>query len=682
MKPRMYLLFSVGVSCFAPVAGADCELREDFDVGDLWDCQPVCWEKAPCFNLGSEFEQIDGSLFLSSSQGLPVILEAAQVLEGDMTVRVDVSLMEPRLFAVVVNSRCEGGGYLGAVSVAPGGSGGQLQLLAWNGQSFLPSLKELEMSFDAASPHSLQLDVVGDELELRFWPAGDPMPEAPRLVAFTASDPLSGRVSLVYWPSCPDTPAIVHSFSAGAEDCPCSAPPARVRRTLWDDRIEAERTELPFFEPGGEYRVRLHVSPPAGPGTCDPGSRVRIEEVVPDGWSVASLDPNAGVAGDIIWWELDLAEEETPELDYTLTAGPGEIVNFEGNVRATVQAIPFEVEGEERAIGAGALAPISDFGSIQHWLILGPFLHDCRPFGEQNCARPGEEQVKRDYLADGTTTEVDLQPREGDTIAPDYGGVAASTGLAPNERGLNPGDVPTWLAWRDLDDENDRIDFESIYGPVDNVLGYAVTYLDVAEDVDVWLGVSSDDSIHLLLDGRTIHARSIGRRAAMREYQDTPLAYPCVEPVDSVPCLGPIVLEAGRHTLMVKVFDGFGGHNFRIGFVDGFGQPIPGGPGGIEISLSPTGSVEFVRGDCTDDGTVNIADSVCILDWLFSGVGGVSCSAALDVGGDGNIDLSDAISLFAFLFGGGAMPVEPFPDCGPGRRTVDEKLSCASSRCE
>ena len=71
----------------------------------------------------------------------------------------------------------------------------------------------------------------------------------------------------------------------------------------------------------------------------------------------------------------------------------------------------FVIGGASFAAESSALAPISDFASIQHWLIAGPFLHPCDP-----CAAPGETEITRDYLSDGITTEADLEPRAGDLL--------------------------------------------------------------------------------------------------------------------------------------------------------------------------------------------------------------------------------------------------------------------------
>jgi hypothetical protein len=84
----------------------------------------------------------------------------------------------------------------------------------------------------------------------------------------------------------------------------------------------------------------------------------------------------------------------------------------------------------------------------------------------------------------------------------------------------------------------------------------------------------------------------------------------------------------------------------------------------------------FLRGECNDDGDVDIADARCLLDWLFVGGGEPPCLAATDANGDGALDLSDAVYLLGHLFLGGPIPVAPFPDCGPGSLPTDAELGC------
>ena len=84
----------------------------------------------------------------------------------------------------------------------------------------------------------------------------------------------------------------------------------------------------------------------------------------------------------------------------------------------------------------------------------------------------------------------------------------------------------------------------------------------------------------------------------------------------------------------------------------------------------------FRRGECNDDGAVDISDAVCGLDWLFFDGTTPGCVAALNANGDEAVDLSDAIWLLDSLFAGGPPPAEPFPDCGPQSLAADESLGC------
>ena len=71
----------------------------------------------------------------------------------------------------------------------------------------------------------------------------------------------------------------------------------------------------------------------------------------------------------------------------------------------------------------------------------------------------------------------------------------------------------------------------------------------------------------------------------------------------------------------------------------------------------------FLRGDCNEDGELNIADAVCSLDWLFGGGDAPACVGLLDVNADNNTDISDATSVLNYLFVGGPPPTAPFPAC-------------------
>lgn len=94
-------------------------------------------------------------------------------------------------------------------------------------------------------------------------------------------------------------------------------------------------------------------------------------------------------------------------------------------------------------------------------------------------------------------------------------------------------------------------------------------------------------------------------------------------------------------------------------------------------------TTRFLRGDCNDDGAIDISDSVCILDWLFLGSEAPGCIAALDTNGDENVDIADPMYSLGFSFLGGPAPVPPYPDCGLGTLPTDQS-TCETppKRCQ
>ena len=449
----------------------------------------------------------------------------------------------------------------------------------------------------------------------------------------------------------------------------CSAAPFTATRSLWSEKSFAEGQLVAVYEEGQEYAVSIAVTGLRAAGDCAAPTGARICEKVPTGWTASNVSAGGTVSGETITWNIDLAGGAPAPLTYTATAGgtaPG-AVSFLGEIHETGSDYTFIVGGEGKAASQASLAPISDFGSIQHWLILGPFTP------EVPGANPGADQIARDYLTDGVVDQESVRPRAGDILVPDYGGLAASTGLAPDAFGRNPGDEPHWLEWRDLDDADDRVDFESVYGPVDQVMGHAVTYLDVEAETVVHLGVSSDDSVQILLDGEQIHLNNAARGALGRVYQDTPTTHPG---------LGNITLTAGRHVLLVKVFEGNGEHNFRVGFLDETGLEIPGGPEGVTVTLEPpTPAAGFRRGDTNASGDINITDGVFVLNYLFLGGQEPPCPDAADSDDSGSLDISDGVRVLNFLFLGGAAPPAPGPQSCGADPVPDELGVCIYEPC-
>ena len=65
--------------------------------------------------------------------------------------------------------------------------------------------------------------------------------------------------------------------------------------------------------------------------------------------------------------------------------------------------------------------------------------------------------------------------------------------------------------------------------------------------------------------------------------------------------------------------------------------------------------------------SVNIADGIAVLQYLFQGGAAPSCLDACDLDDNGQIGVGDAVGVFNYQFAGGAPPAAPFPT-GPDTR--------------
>ncbi|MEM7261768.1 MAG: FG-GAP-like repeat-containing protein, partial [Planctomycetota bacterium] len=86
---------------------------------------------------------------------------------------------------------------------------------------------------------------------------------------------------------------------------------------------------------------------------------------------------------------------------------------------------------------------------------------------------------------------------------------------------------------------------------------------------------------------------------------------------------------------------------------------------GQRVVLTPSGVLDagFVRGDVSGGGSVDVADVVGSLSYLFLG-GNATCLDAADFDDNGAVDVSDPVATLAFLFTGGSPPALPYPACG------------------
>ncbi len=95
------------------------------------------------------------------------------------------------------------------------------------------------------------------------------------------------------------------------------------------------------------------------------------------------------------------------------------------------------------------------------------------------------------------------------------------------------------------------------------------------------------------------------------------------------------------------------------------------------IDTTPSDS-SFVRADANGDQSVDIADGIAVLTFLFSG-GGLPCLQAGDANESDALDLGDPIHIFTWAFSSGPPPPAPFPNCGPS--SPSSPLSCFDHPC-
>ncbi|HIG05739.1 MAG TPA: hypothetical protein EYQ08_08440 [Planctomycetes bacterium] len=94
------------------------------------------------------------------------------------------------------------------------------------------------------------------------------------------------------------------------------------------------------------------------------------------------------------------------------------------------------------------------------------------------------------------------------------------------------------------------------------------------------------------------------------------------------------------------------------------------------VTLTPHDGAPLIRGDASQDGTLDLADGVGILQYLFIGAA-ADCLDALDANDSGNVSITDAIRVLCALYCSGSPPPEsPFPGCGFD--STADSLGCLS----
>ena len=153
----------------------------------------------------------------------------------------------------------------------------------------------------------------------------------------------------------------------------------------------------------------------------------------------------------------------------------------------------------------------------------------------------------------------------------------------------------------------------------------------------------------------------LGQPAGVAVHPDGSLVYV------GVPSAGSLaVIDTGTGALVAPIesAEGLGGLA-----VSGAARPNPSAPPSADA-----GAV-FLRGDCNDDGTIDIADPVANMEFQFLGIAELTCRDALDFNDDGVLEITDPIANLTYQFLGGPPPGFP-GDMACGRDTTSDELSC------
>jgi hypothetical protein len=84
----------------------------------------------------------------------------------------------------------------------------------------------------------------------------------------------------------------------------------------------------------------------------------------------------------------------------------------------------------------------------------------------------------------------------------------------------------------------------------------------------------------------------------------------------------------------------------------------------------------FVRGDGNNDGLVDVADIVFVLQYLFLDGPEPECEDAADFDNDGHINITDPVFLTLYIFQNGIAPPSPYPTCGLEPVPDDDGFDC------
>ena len=121
-------------------------------------------------------------------------------------------------------------------------------------------------------------------------------------------------------------------------------------------------------------------------------------------------------------------------------------------------------------------------------------------------------------------------------------------------------------------------------------------------------------------------------------------------------------------------------YTYAVSATDSSGNESPLSPA-IEAIAGVSSIGPFLRGDANLDLRINIADTIWMLSYLFSGGPMPQCKAAANSNGDDRINIADPVYSLNWLFRGGPAPPPP-SSCEFSTDPGDIDLGCNQPSCQ
>lgn len=272
-----------------------------------------------------------------------------------------------------------------------------------------------------------------------------------------------------------------------------------------------------------------------------------VTETVPAGWTVGTITTSQGsasAAGQTITWNVNAMGGASATMTYDVTpAGTGPVTFTGASAMTTTSHGPVSLTTGGDTQLTDSEQSQTDLGFAQEWILLGEY-------SQGGGAQPGIANMRLDYLTDGAgTTEASFfgaLPSVGQVINTAFGGAAASTGYNSGNLGFG---VPTTFLHMDSDD---GVDCLAIFGALDNLMtyGWVIARNKTAAPLPVYLAAASDDTYVLNMNGAEVGFYD-GAGRGWGGANSTQEAWP-------------VTLNVGDNIVMIKVFEGGGGHGFRL----------------------------------------------------------------------------------------------------------------------